>query len=365
MRKSREARAPLCAAVVIALALGAQACGSPNKSPSSSNGTSTATSATTSSANAAKSPSLPKASNGESVQVLGRGIPTPTAIAVDGATVFVGAAGSEEGPKQPGGLFALAGGRAKRIPHAPAVVFGLAYHQRALYIAAGPRIEKWGGWNGASFASRRTIYRGPKGFDGFNGIAFGPDGRIYAGVSLNDKDDHTRSTAPFGQSVISLKADGTDIKVLAKGLREPFQLTFVNGKPNPYVSVLGQDNLGKTTPPDYIVAAAAGQNYGFPACNWSKPKACARYAKPTVLLPAHASPMGIGAIGETLYVALFGGTGQGSEVGSILAAGGAVKPLLTGFAAPVVALAANAGSIYVGDLSGTVYSVSVSAPSSS
>jgi hypothetical protein len=48
--------------------------------------------------------------------------------------------------------------------------------------------------------------------------------------------------------------------------------------------------------------------------------------------------MGINAVGNTLYVALFGGTGKGPEVVSIPARrGGQATPVLTGYAAPVVA----------------------------
>jgi glucose/arabinose dehydrogenase len=337
---------------VVVLAFGCQACGSGGKSSGSTSSTAPATATATAS-------SLPKSTDGAPVRVLGHGIPTPTAIAVGNGTVFVGAAGSEEGAKRAGGVFAVSKGAARRVAQAPAVVYGLAFKDGALYVAAGPELLRWSDWNGSSFARRQVLYRGPRGFDGFNGLAFGPDGRLYAGVTLNDKDDHLRSSAPYGQSVVSLKSDGSDLRVLARGLREPFQLTFVAGEPSPYVSVLGQDDLGKTEPPDYIVQARAGQDYGFPACNWSEPSACRRFAKPLILLPAHASPMGIGAIGHTLYVALFGGTGHGTEVAVVPAAGGSVKSLLTGFPASVVALGVNAGTVYVGDLSGTIYSVSV------
>ncbi|MBS1892134.1 MAG: hypothetical protein JST59_12630, partial [Actinobacteria bacterium] len=67
-------------------------------------------------------------------------------------------------------------------------------------------------------------------------------------------------------------------------------------------------------------------------------------------------PMGIGTIGNTLYVSLFGGTGKGPEVVE-MSTKGQPQPLLTGFAAPVIALGVNGGSIYVGDLTGSIYKV--------
>jgi hypothetical protein len=68
--------------------------------------------------------------------------------------------------------------------------------------------------------------------------------------------------------------------------------------------------------------------------------------------------MGLGAMGGKVYVALFGGTGKGPEVVSLPAAGGStLTPVLVGFKAPVVALAAHGGKVYAGDLTGSVYSL--------
>lgn len=123
------------------------------------------------------------------------------------------------------------------------------------------------------------------------------------------------------------------------------------------MTVLGQENLGRRQPPDYVIVARNNEDYGFPGCNWSKPAACRSFAKPVAFLPAHSSPTGIAAQGSRLYVALFGGTGRGPEVVTIPAGGGARKRFLTGFAAPVVAVGASGGYVYAGDLTGTIYRV--------
>ncbi len=152
-----------------------------------------------------------------------------------------------------------------------------------------------------------------------------------------------------------MKPNGKDIEVVAGGLRQPWQLAFVKGKRNPYVTVLAQDNL-KDPPPDWIVVAKPNQNYGFPTCTWAKPKPCRGLPKPLVLLPDHSSPMGIGAIGQKLYVAMFGGLGKGPVVASMTAKGKQIKPFLSGFVAPVVALGTHKGTVYAGDLTGSIYS---------
>jgi hypothetical protein len=80
-----------------------------------------------------------------------------------------------------------------------------------------------------------------------------------------------------------------------------------------------------------------------------------QYAKPFAVFPAHASPVGLAYIGKTLYVALFSGTGKGPVVVSMPTKGGRYKPFLTAFVAPVVAVGARAGQLYVGDLTGAIY----------
>jgi glucose/arabinose dehydrogenase len=305
-------------------------------------------------------PPPPRAASGASVAVVGRGVPTPTAFAFGGGHVFVSAFGSEDG-KTPGGVYVLRGGNAVRLPGLPSAT-GITWKNGTLYVAAwkpptSSQLMAFTGWNGRTFRDRRVVWSGPRRFTGLNGIAVGWDGRIYAGVSLTDAGDHNKSYRPYAQSVISLRQDGTDVRTVARGLRQPWQLTFAKGVETPFVTVLGQENLGRKQPPDYVITAREGDNYGFPACNWSKPARCARYAKPLAFFPAHSSPTGIAAAGSRLYVALFNGSAHGPAVVTLPARGGTPRPFLTGFAAPVVAVGVSGGVVYAGDLTGSVYAV--------
>jgi glucose/arabinose dehydrogenase len=297
--------------------------------------------------------------SGARVEVIGAGVPTPTAFAFGRGNVFVGGFGSEDG-KTPGAIFVLRGGNAVKVPGTSGAA-GLAWKNGTLYATERPpRLDKlvaYGGWHGSRFGTRRVVWSGPKGFPGLNGLAIGPDGRIYAGVSLTSAGDHKKSNRPYANSLISMRTDGTDVRTVATGLRQPWQIAFAKGSRRPYVTVLGQENLGKKQPPDYVILAKNGDDYGFPTCNWSKPPACAAFAKPVALFPAHSSPTGIAASGSTLYIALFGGTGRGPEVVTIAAHGGKWKPFLTGFAAPVVAVGAAGNHVYAGDLTGSIYRV--------
>jgi glucose/arabinose dehydrogenase len=301
----------------------------------------------------AQGPPLPTAVNGHVVTRVATGVTTPTSFAFTGDTVFAGSGPAEEGPG-PTGLFTLANGKATKVPGTTQIVAGLAWHGDALYVSSFAKIIAYSGWDGTRFAHVKTIAHPLKA--GYNGLAFGPNGRLYVGVGFRDKYDPGRDPSLHAQSVISMTPSGKDVKTVATGLRQPFQLHFPAGAKHPYVGVLGQEKA--PVPKDAIVVAKAGQHYGYPKCLFAVDSTCKGFDKPLVLLPKHASPMGITSIGVTLYVSLFGGLGDRKPVvASLPVAGGKPTAFLTGFVAPVIALAQNAGKIYVGDLTGTIYSV--------
>jgi len=305
-------------------------------------------------------PPPPTATNGNPVETLAQGVPTPTQFAFGAGKVFVAAAGSEDG-STPGGVFVVENGTATRLAGSPPFAFGVAWRDGTLYVSSGPQIHAWSSWNGTAFAEQRVIFTGPRGFPGFNGLAISPrDGRIYSGVSLDGDFDARLSPAPLANRVLSLKRDGTDVRTVTTGLRQPFMLTFVRGIKDPFGTHLGQENLGRNAPPDFIYRAHKGDDLGFPTCVWTSKRACKGFDKPVRFLPAHASPMGIGAIGSRIYVALFNGTGRGPEVISIKIGGKSkkqIKHVVTGYGPPVVALGTHDGWIYTGDVSGAIYRV--------
>ena len=299
----------------------------------------------------AQGPPPPTAVNGNAVETVASGIPSPVALAFGAGKVFVASGGDEQTSKGGGIYLAAGGGPGTLVPESPHFVGGLVWHKGTLYASGDGKLLAYSGWDGSKFAKVKTVFKGPKGFPGFGGITW-HKGRIWAGVMIsNFKYDSRKSPQPYAQSVVSLKPNGKDLRVFATGLREPWQLTFVRGVPRPFVSLLAQDNL-KKGPPDYIIHPRAGDDYGFPKCNWNEPKACKPYAKPYLLLPPHSSPMGIGSIGKTIYVALFG-----KQEVDRFKVGAKPKPFLTGFAAPVVALGVDRGWVYTGDLTGAVYRV--------
>jgi glucose/arabinose dehydrogenase len=325
-------------------------------------------------ASGAKAPPPPKATNGAAVQLVASGLFTPTSFAFGDGAVFEGDGGSETSKGPPnGGVFVLKGGKATKIAGSPQFVAGLAWHDGSLYVSGGSVTGKttqkwqlfvWSGWNGTKFTSQKAIYTAPAKLNGFNGIAFGPDGRLYVGVDLGltDGNDHgPANTSPYLYDILSMSATGKDFKVFATGMRQPWQLVFPAGSAFPLVSDLGQDKDAKN-PPDYILKVQPGANYGFPKCNGTAGSACTGFAKPFVKFGPHADIMGLGIDGGELYMTSFGGLtgkGPGGEVLSMALTGGTAKPLVTGFVAPVVGLGEDAGYLYIGELTGQVFRVKV------
>jgi glucose/arabinose dehydrogenase len=323
-------------------------------------------------AQAAGPPPPPKAAGGHKVTqvAIGGGLATPTSFAFGKGQVFEGDGGPDSKGPPKGGVFLLKNGTGVKLDGSPTFVSGLAWHQGALYVAGGTptsataasfTIQKWSGWDGTKFASQKAIYTAPKTFQGFNGIAFGPDGRLYVGVDVGllNGNDHGPAKTPYVYSILTMKADGSGLKVFATGIRQPWQMVFAPGSKNPLVSALGQDG-GAKNPPDFVLQVHQGDDFGFPTCNHLVAAKCKGFAKPFMTFPPHTDIMGMVIIGKRLYMTSFLSTkpkSKGGEVVSMPLKGGKLTPVLTGFVAPTVGLGGNAGKLYVGELTGQVFSV--------
>lgn len=302
----------------------------------------------------AQGPPPPTAAGGATVQTVGSGTGTPTSFATDGTNVFLGSAPGEGQPSSPGGVWVLHEGRFIKVEGTPELVFGLAYADGTLFVSAGKQIVALSGFDGTTFASSKVIFKSPSTFPGLNGLTIGRDGRLIAGVQLDARFDGKKNPHPNTQAVVSMTTKGKDMKVIAEGLRQPWQFAFLGNSRWPLVSELALDE--EPAPKDTIVVARPGADYGYPTCKPGDRKSCKGFTKPQITLPVHSSPMGMATVGRRLYVALFGGIGKsGPEVVSMNARGKRITPVLTGFVAPVVALGIFDGTLYAGDVTGSVY----------
>jgi glucose/arabinose dehydrogenase len=309
----------------------------------------------------------PVSTTGKTISLFASGLNTPTSFAFGDGTVFEGDGGAESAGPPNGGVFALKNNTVTHVSGSPAFVAGVVWHNGTLYVSGGNptsatagtfTISAYSGWNGSQFAKQKVIYTAPKKFQGFNGIAYGPDGRLYVGadVGLLDNNDHGKAgISPYVYDLLSLRTDGKDLKVFATGMRQPWQIAFASGSSSPFVTDLGQDS-GAKNPPDFLLHVKKGDNYGFPKCNWTNKTACKPYAKPFKQFGHDPAVQGIAIVGKTIYLSEF----SASQVVSLPLSGkGSPKVIAKGFGAPIVGLAASGHSLYVGRVTGDVFKLAL------
>lgn len=295
----------------------------------------------------------PTTRKGTPAQLVASNVATPTAFAFGDGLVFFSDGTPPSAAPGIGGVWVIKNGTASRLSSSIPFSFGVTFHAGTLYVSTPTGIQAWSGWNGTAFASQKTIYTAPKGFPGFNGLAFGSDGRLYAGVDVGQTNDHGPATAPYQYDVLSMTSSGQQVKVVARGIRQPWQFAFPTGSSSPYVSDLGQDS-GATNPPDFVLQVKQGQNYGFPTCNQTNAAACQNDAKPFETFAPHSDPMGLGILDKRLYISEFG-VGTPAQVVSTPLSGGTPRVELAGFpkGRNIVALGVNGVWVYVAEVAGS------------
>ena len=327
----------------------------------------------------------PKGYNGAKATLYATGLKNPTSFAWLNGTMFAGDSGNSNSLPN-GGIYVIKNHVGTQLPVNALFVGGLATHKGVLYASVGDlgmsgpqfQILALSGFNGATFTSQKAIYTAPSGFQGFNGLAFAPNGRLLVGVDaglLNGNDHGPASTSPYLYDILSMNTSGKQLTVFARGMRQPWQMAFAPGDSHPFVSDLSQDCTGSNpcsssstpaNPRDLILHVKPGQNYGFPGCNYLPSGShCTGFAKPFETLAPHTDPMGMAIIGRTLYVGSFLGAGAkgAGALYSMPITGGRLKPVVTGFPLATDALAVHAGALYVGGSTqsgaGEVYKVTL------
>ena len=295
---------------------------------------------------------LPVAVNGNTVEAYATGVAVPTQMTFGAGNTFI--AGAEEGPMK-GGLYVVKPGEsaATKVPGSPDSVFGVLWKKGTLYATQGTDLVAYSKWNGTKFKKKQKLLKGPK--TGFSGLAMGPNGRLYTGVQLKQAFDHKYNPMKYANTVLSVKTSGKGLRVESKGLRQPWMLAFAKGEKSPIVSSLAQDLPVGTKAPDLLVKAKPRSNFGFPKCNWAIAAACKGFTKPLLKIQqgeGAASPMGLAADGKKIYLALFGGIGQGPGIATTNSSGAPLRPFVFRQGPPVLSVALHNGYVYYGDFSG-------------
>src|SRR4051812_29458455 len=232
--------------------------------------------------------------------VWSRGLEHPTAMAFgpdgrlyvteDVGNVVVAAKGSARPAPFAGGL---------RTP------LGLVWKGSTLYVDEQGRMEAFGLHGG-----RRAVVRNlPYGRHQQDAIVAAGDGRLYFGSGSTC--DACKEKSRLSATILSVLPSGKGLRVVARGLRNPYGLVADPRTGRLYASVNGQDELGPNEPAETVVAVRQGADYGWPRCraSWAAKRlsgSCAGVTPPIAYLQPHSSADGIAYWNGSLYVAEWG-----------------------------------------------------------
>lgn len=318
---------------------------------------------TTSAGGTGQAISVPR---GYRVETFARGLSQPTAMAYgpdnriyvtqNGGTIVRIARGT----RRPTVL-----ARALRIP------LGLAWHGHELFASEQGRLERFTLVNGR-LVHRGVLVRGlPYGEHQQDNVVF-HRGRLYWG-SGSTCDACAERDARSG-AILSLRPDGSDLRVVARGVRNPYGLAVQPRTGRLYASVNGQDALdraGDPEPAEMVVVVRRGAFFGWPRC-WPDARTlrlsgrCRGVAAPAAYLEPHSSADGIAFWRGDLYVAEWGqylSRRFGRRVVRVqLRPDGSARKvtvLASGFAHPLALLPDRRGGLLVADWGrGLVYRIS-------
>jgi glucose/arabinose dehydrogenase len=246
---------------------------------------------------------------------------------------------------------------------------GLVWDGGTLYVSSAGRIDAFSGFADGVFTARRTVLTFDDGVGEVNGLALAPDGRLVVGVSAPC--DACTPTSDQAGAVLSLLPDGTDLHVIASGIRAPVGLAYVPGTDDLLVTMNQRDDLGDATPGDWLALVRDGHDWGFPDCYGQGGDACQGVPEPVAVLDKHAAVSGVAVVGNG-FGPLGGTSGFVAEwaTGAVVRVAltrsadgttwtGSAEPFLTGIARPVAVAVAPDGALVVGDWeSGTIYRIS-------
>jgi len=180
---------------------------------------------------------------------------------------------------------------------------GLAFDPKtqSFFVAEERQVLRYALSADGSLSEPESIYQLPASRGGHwtRSLGIGPDDRLY--VSVGSTCNVCEESEERYAAILSMRQDGTDAKVIAKGLRNAVFFTWQNGKM--FATDMGRDHLGDDLPPEEVNVIQEGAHYGWPFCYAQKIRDtsyqrsntfnCATTVAPIVEMPAHMAPLGL------------------------------------------------------------------------
>jgi glucose/arabinose dehydrogenase len=254
------------------------------------------------------------------------------------------------------------------VSHGLRTPLGLAWRGRTLYVSEQGRLGRYV-LQGSRLAKRKILVRGlPFGLHQQDNVVVGPDDRLYLGSGSTC--DACKESDPRSATILSMKPDGSDVRVVARGLRNPYGLAFRPGTDKLYASVNGQDELGtkaRPEPAEMVVRVKQGAFYGWPRCwpSYAKKQLagrCRGVTPPLAYLEPHSSADGVAFWRGDLFVALWGqylSNRHGRKLVRVDPGGGKASTFARGFDHPLALVVDKTGALLLADWgTGVIYRIS-------
>jgi glucose/arabinose dehydrogenase len=288
----------------------------------------------------------PRVPSGYRVEVFARGLERPTAMAF-------GPRGVLYVTQERGEVVRIDPARRPRvILRGFRTPLGLTWHRGVLFVSAQGAL--WRVERGERRAIVRNLPFGRHQQD--NVLARG--GRLYFGSGSTC--DVCAERSRFSAAVLSVLPNGRALRVVARGLRNPYGLAVDPATGRLYASVNERDKLGDNEPAETIVEIRQGRHFGWPRC-WPSHRRkrlvgrCAGVTSPVAYLEPHSAPGGMAFWNDALYVAEWGEylkRTHGRKLSRVVLREGrpaSVSTFATGFEHPLAVAVDPRGGLLVAD----------------
>jgi glucose/arabinose dehydrogenase len=294
---------------------------------------------------------------GYRVEVFASGLTRPTAMAFGpGGKLYVAQESGEVVRIRRGSR------RAEVVLSGFRTPLGLAWLGRNLFVSAQGAL-----WRISRGRRRAIVANLPHGRHQQDNVVV-HRGRLYFGSGSTC--DVCAERSRLSAAVLSVRPDGRGLRVVARGLRNPYGLAVDPATNRIYASVNERDHLGDREPAEMVVEIRQGRNFGWPRC-WPSYRQkrlrgrCSGVTPPVAYLEPHSAPGGLAFWDDALFVAEWGEylkRRHGRKLTRVILRAGrpaAVSTFATGFEHPLAVAPDRGSGLLVADHGrGVVYRIS-------